>query len=714
MNNKKIKNRKSKKKKISIEIIAISLLVLLFSGIGICGYLLKDSDEAVSDNAASANEVIELPIGFREVMEEVNKPEEEKAPMQIVAHRGYCSVAPENTMQAFVRSVDVGADMIELDVQMTRDGYIVIFHDLNLYRIVGDKKNISDYTYAELLSMDFGSYKSSKFTGLSERMRKDCYAGEKIITLDELLAYFSGEAVVNDSGIMAYIGQVPSDVLINLELKDLTNFKGISQAQKDTFAAAVVSRVYAYGLQDRVVFASFNHDYLDQIEALNPANYTLCVTENGDADWLLEHYPADSYSMDLNVVTEDAIAKFHAAGAPVYVWTANTSDMMRYALSLDADGIITNYPGIASVLVHDEYAYIRDNYTGSYTAPAIYDYVDCDVLDSYVMSGFTIADPSKKSIDESEDKDDKKKDSDDDEEDSEDDDKDIPVDPLILISAYDIDGEKDSILYVMDMEGVLLNIIDLGIKGDMNSLAYDADRSILWMSCRDEYVYALDWEDICNGAYGYDVEEVRASLSSDATDSPTDESNGIIAVKSLYKVSEVCGTNISSVAFIAYEEGELYIGASSDGSKLYKIEVNDCEEDKDDDSKEGEGAQPYVLELIDTYVIPENIEGVSFKYEAVMSDSDSKKDEKEILTYMVMTRRSAGESTDSELMFIAMDDIKKDYSGGYESYVIPERAMQPYVQDDKIYLPFQSASRPYLHKSKVINDQIWVVDRGRS
>lgn len=709
-------NKNKRKKGINIEIIAISFLVLLFCGIGIWKYMSRSKVDTVSDNTVSTNEVIDLPVGFGEVIEEVNEPENEKAPVQIVAHRGYCSVAPENTMQSFVRGIDASVDMIELDVQMTKDGYIVVFHDLNLNRIVGDKKCISDYTYAELLNMDFGSYKSSKFTGLSDRMMSDCYKGEKIVTLDEVLAYFNGDYVVTDSSdIRAFVGEVPGNVLINLELKDLTNFKGISKAQKDTFAAAVVSRVYAYGLQDRVVFASFNHDYLDQIEALNPDNYTLCVTENGDADWLLEHYPADCYSMSLEVVSDYAIERFHVAGAPVYVWTANTSDSMRYALSLDADGIITNYPGIASVLIHDEYLYLRENYAGTYTAPGIYDYADADVLGSYVMSGFSIVDPSKLSTAKREaiEKDKKNKNKKETVTDNED--KDIPQDPLMVVSAYDSEGEKDSVLYIMSMDGVLLNIIDLGIKGDINSLAYDADDNILWVSCRDEYVYALDWEQVCTGDHGYDIGKVRESINSGG-DTEDNSDSSIIALKTLYKASSICGNGVNKVNFIAFEDGYLYIGASLEGGKLYKVSVREYVSDNgviedQEGIEDNEDAKPYVLELTDTYSIPDGMEGVSFKYEAILdSDNNKDADELNVSTYLVMTRRKTSDNQDSELIYIQLEEDKTDYTSFDESYVIPERAMQPYVHNDKIYLPFQSASRPYLHSSRVFNDQIWVVD----
>jgi glycerophosphoryl diester phosphodiesterase len=73
------------------------------------------------------------------------------------AHRGASTYAPENTLAAFYLGLEMGADGIETDIQRTSDGILVLFHDDNMMRICGLPKSISDYTYQELIRIDFGA-----------------------------------------------------------------------------------------------------------------------------------------------------------------------------------------------------------------------------------------------------------------------------------------------------------------------------------------------------------------------------------------------------------------------------------------------------------------------------------------------------------------------------------------------------------------------------
>jgi len=93
----------------------------------------------------------------------------------IIAHRGARTEAPENTYAAFDKALTYNLDGIELDVQLTRDGVPVLYHDRTLYKISGLRKYISDLTYDELLSHDFGAWYSPAFSG------------ETILTLKETL-----------------------------------------------------------------------------------------------------------------------------------------------------------------------------------------------------------------------------------------------------------------------------------------------------------------------------------------------------------------------------------------------------------------------------------------------------------------------------------------------------------------------------------------------
>ena len=93
----------------------------------------------------------------------------------IIAHRGASLQAPENTMPAFRRAIELGADGIELDVHMSADGYLAVIHDETLDRTSNGKGLVKDRTLAELKSLDFGSWFSGDFKGEKYRNWKRCF-----------------------------------------------------------------------------------------------------------------------------------------------------------------------------------------------------------------------------------------------------------------------------------------------------------------------------------------------------------------------------------------------------------------------------------------------------------------------------------------------------------------------------------------------------------
>lgn len=648
-----------------IVILAVSVLILLFS----CYKLTnKPSDNVVSGNTVSVGEVIDLAMGDSYISEDVNISEQvTKNIPDIIAHRGYCSVAPENTLEAFRRAVDVGADMIELDVQLTKDGYIVVFHDNNLSRITGDKNTVSDYTYAGLLNLDFGSYKSTSFTGMSATMMKNNFSGTKVSTLDEILEFASTQ-----------------DVTVNLELKDISSAKGISQAQKDTFAAMVVARVYAYGVEDKVIFASFNHNYLSQIKRLNNNNKTLYVTHESGAAHLINDYPADAYSIDLNAITADDVEFFHNAGYPVYVWTANSCEMMNYALSLGSDGIITNYPGIARVLVHDEYEFLRDNYVGTMTAPVLYDYVDISSFSGYILSGMTLIKPENKNAKGGQE-----------------------PEAFLALSAYDIEDKANSIIYKMNMNGVLTDIIDLGIKADIDSIAYDKDNDYIWITTGDEYIYALDWQELTNGkhslSYPIDKEKMEVGNGSSLEE--------YTFLKGAFKLSDITDGKSVTAKFIYYDNGNLYVGYdNSDSMGVINTEWVENEDEETDGDKKNKKVE-YHLELTEARVltIPSEVSGVAIRYVYPEEERKDSKDDEEIQPelYLVMTRQV--NDAYSSFQMCRYTEDKEDYSSSSDENIIPSGVLQPVYYDNKAYLGFKTSSRYLYNSTGIVNDQIWMI-----
>ncbi len=86
--------------------------------------------------------------------------------MFCIAHRGASGDLPENTLEAVLAAVDQGADLIEIDIQVTKDGKLVLFHDRSLERITGDKGGVADFDLVDLLKRDVGSWKGNKFSGM--------------------------------------------------------------------------------------------------------------------------------------------------------------------------------------------------------------------------------------------------------------------------------------------------------------------------------------------------------------------------------------------------------------------------------------------------------------------------------------------------------------------------------------------------------------------
>ena len=232
--------------------------------------------------------------------------------IQVIAHRGYSSAYPENTQAAFAGALAAGADYIETDVQMTKDGQAVLFHDDTLERVMGVQGRIAEYTYEELSGMDAGTWFS------------DDYAGERIVTLQQMLE------LVRDS-----------DVKIYLELKDIGNLEG--------FEETVLAATDAADMTKRCVFASFCYEYLKHLKELDADVQVLYNTLSADAG-LTEEFPAEYYGIAVDAVTAEAVLEAHAASRRVFVWTADTPGQMKRLQEMGVDGIVTNDPGLAGSL----------------------------------------------------------------------------------------------------------------------------------------------------------------------------------------------------------------------------------------------------------------------------------------------------------------------------------------------------------------------------
>lgn len=231
---------------------------------------------------------------------------------KIFAHRGYSGKYPENTMIAFKKALECGVDGIELDIQLTKDGEVVIIHDETIDRTTTGKGFVIDYTYEELEKFDA----SFKFKDLGFN---------KIPTLRE---YFQ---LVKDY-----------DIVTNVELKiGINEYLGIEEK--------VWELIKEYNLEEKVIISSFNHFSVMRMKKIAPQLKYGFLSE----DWIIDagkythSHGVQCYHPRFNNLVPNVIKELKKYNLEINTWTVNLEEDMRYLYSNNIDVIITNYPELA-------------------------------------------------------------------------------------------------------------------------------------------------------------------------------------------------------------------------------------------------------------------------------------------------------------------------------------------------------------------------------
>jgi len=212
--------------------------------------------------------------------------------VQIIAHTGTYEY-PENTMSGFKRAIEVGADMIEVDLQISKDGVPVVFHDNTLYRMTDGSGNIVDKTLDELRALRIDD------------------TDERIPTLDEIIAL---------------------PIPLNIEVKIL--------GLEEQVAAAVKTR-------RNDVISSFNHEVLKRIHAIDPDIKIGYLYLEEDWHQIIETArQAGAYSIHpLNSeITPELVAEAHEAGLKVLMWSTDKEKRAKQLIDWGMDGIMTHDP----------------------------------------------------------------------------------------------------------------------------------------------------------------------------------------------------------------------------------------------------------------------------------------------------------------------------------------------------------------------------------
>lgn len=224
----------------------------------------------------------------------------------VIAHRGASGTCPENTLAAFRRAAALGAPMVELDVQLTRDREVVVMHDRTLDRTTDGTGPVCERVLAEITGLDAGTWFGPAFRG------------ERVPTLTQVL------------------GAIP--MAVNVELKP---------AGEDGLEPRTLAAVETAGALGRVVFSSFDPAALVRMRELSAAAEVAVLWDEGplpEALRLAERVGARALHLRNERVTPEALAIAASAGLPLRVWTVNDAAEFRRLAAVGVNGVFTDYP----------------------------------------------------------------------------------------------------------------------------------------------------------------------------------------------------------------------------------------------------------------------------------------------------------------------------------------------------------------------------------
>lgn len=235
----------------------------------------------------------------------------------IIAHRGASAYFPENTLAAFQGAMDLGADMVELDVQLSSDGEVVAFHDDKIGRCTDGHGRVAACSLTTLKNLDAGSWFDKRFQG------------EKIPTLDEVLMLCKDR------------------IAVNIEIK--------KEAVTDTIPGGIeelcIDLVEKRGMRNHVVFSSFDPRAVTHLKEIDPdvacaILYKKKVYGLQMPSQIVNSLGADAFNCSKRELVDSWLGDLKAHAIPVNIYTVDDDKSMKRFLALKVDGMFTNKPDI--------------------------------------------------------------------------------------------------------------------------------------------------------------------------------------------------------------------------------------------------------------------------------------------------------------------------------------------------------------------------------
>jgi glycerophosphoryl diester phosphodiesterase len=235
----------------------------------------------------------------------------------IIAHRGASGHAPENTLAAFERAVQLGAGFIETDLHLTRDAQFVAIHDAALERTTNGRGSVRDFTLAELRRLDAGKWFDRE------------YMGQRIPTLDEVLDFAR-----------------KNDVIFYLEVK-----YDAAWGMHHSLVAALQKAENAA----RTIVISFDQTTLAALRRVDPSVMMGFLADEPGTDHVKDALELGARQLcpQASLVTQELVERAHGADLQVATWTVDDAEEMRRVIATGVDGIMTNFPDRLRAVIED-------------------------------------------------------------------------------------------------------------------------------------------------------------------------------------------------------------------------------------------------------------------------------------------------------------------------------------------------------------------------
>lgn len=237
--------------------------------------------------------------------------------MKNIAHRGFKGKYPENTMLSFKKAIEVGADGIEFDVQLTKDNEVVIIHDETLDRTTDGKGYLKDYTLDEIKKLNASICFEKEF-GFND-----------IPTLEEYFIMVGNE-----------------DIISNIELKNsIFPYEGMEEKVCD-----LISR---YDMESKVIISSFNHHSIMKVKEINKniecgLLVASCIVNPGE---YVKGLGIENFHPTAYCLTNDEVSKIQSLGIKVNAWLGNIDVDFSDLIATGVDAIISDYPDVVKKLI---------------------------------------------------------------------------------------------------------------------------------------------------------------------------------------------------------------------------------------------------------------------------------------------------------------------------------------------------------------------------